>query len=78
MIVGDDSNDLNPTEILFGFVLCQPKLIVSANCGMEIKKVIDYKMLLDQAIELSAWKPQACIIYNRKHEEVGRIYTVSV
>jgi len=78
MRVGDYINDLNSAEIQFGFVLFQPKLIVSANCGMEIKKVIDYKMLLDQAIEMSAWKPQACIIYNRKHERVGRIYNVSV
>jgi len=51
-------------------VYCQPKVIVSANCGMEIKRVIDYKVLLDQAIELSSHKPQTCIIYNRKHEQV--------
>jgi len=50
--------------------LCQAKVIVSANCGVEVKKIIDYKVLLDQAIELSAWKPQTCIIYNRKHEQV--------
>ena len=45
-------------------------MIVSANCGVEVKKIIDYKMLLDQAIEMSAYKPETCIIYNRKHEQV--------
>jgi len=47
----------------------EPKVIVSANCAIENKKVINYKPLLDQAIEMSSWKPQACIIYNRKHEQ---------
>ena len=54
----------------FNLFLCQPKVIVSANCSIENKRVIDYKVLLDQAVELSAAKPQACIIYNRKHEQV--------
>jgi len=58
------------TDYVALFVLRQPKVIVSANCGIEVKKIIDYKTLLDQAIELSAWKPQTCIIYNRKHEQV--------
>ena len=51
-------------------MLCQPKVIVSANCGIDNKRVIDYKLLLDAAIELSSHKPKACIIYNRKHEQV--------
>jgi len=55
----------------YSVLCCQPKVIVSANCSIEAKKIIDYKLLLDQAIEMSAWKPSACVIYNRKHEEVG-------
>ena len=51
-------------------VLRQPKVIVTANCGIDNKKVIDYKALLDRAIELSPNKPQSCIIYNRKYEQV--------
>ena len=45
-------------------------MIVSANCSIDNKRVVDYKVLLDRAIELSSIKPQACIIYNRKHEQV--------
>lgn len=43
----------------------KPKLIVSASCGIEIKKVIEYKPLLDKAIDLSESKPDACIIFQR-------------
>ena len=43
----------------------KPKVIVSASCGIEIKRVIQYKPLLDKAIELSNSKPAACIIFQR-------------
>ena len=43
----------------------KPKVIVSASCGIEIKKVIEYKPLLDKAIDLSESKPDACIIVQR-------------
>ncbi len=43
----------------------KPKVIVSASCGIEIKRVIEYKPLLDKAIDLSTSKPNACIIVQR-------------
>ena len=43
----------------------KPKVIVSASCGIEVKKVIEYKPLLDKAIDLSEAKPDACIIFQR-------------
>lgn len=43
----------------------KPKVIVTASCGIEIKKIIDYKPLLDKAIDLSDAKPEACIIFQR-------------
>jgi propionyl-CoA synthetase len=43
----------------------KPKVIVSASCGIEIKRVIEYKPLLDKAIDLSDTKPEACIIFQR-------------
>ena len=42
-----------------------PKLIVSASCGIEPSRIIEYKPLLDQAIELSTHKPQRCIVLQR-------------
>ncbi len=43
----------------------QPKVIVSASCGIEVNRVIEYKPLLDKAIELATHKPSACIILQR-------------
>lgn len=44
----------------------EPKVIVSASCGIEISKVIPYKPLLDNAIELSTHKPTSCVLYQRE------------
>lgn len=46
----------------------RPKLIVSASCGIEVNRVVPYKPLLDQAIELANTKPAACIIFQRPPE----------
>ena len=43
----------------------RPKLIVSASCGIEVSRVVPYKPLLDQAIEIAAAKPERCIILQR-------------
>jgi propionyl-CoA synthetase len=43
----------------------KPKVVVSASCGIEVKKVIEYKPLLDSAIEASAHKPDKCVIFQR-------------
>ncbi|MCG8632742.1 MAG: propionyl-CoA synthetase [Desulfobacterales bacterium] len=43
----------------------KPKVIVSASCGIEVTRVIEYKPLLDEAIDLSEAKPDACIILQR-------------
>src|SRR4051812_32161668 len=47
----------------------RPKVILSASCGIEAGRVIPYKPLLDQAIELSAFKPDACLILQRPQAE---------
>ena len=44
----------------------EPKVVVSASCGIEIEKIIPYKPLLDNAIELAKHKPSSCIIYQRE------------
>jgi propionyl-CoA synthetase len=44
----------------------KPKLILSASCGIEITKVIDYKVLLDKAIDLAKHKVGNCVIYQRE------------
>jgi len=43
----------------------RPKVILSASCGLEIGRVVPYKPLLDQAIELASFKPECCIVLQR-------------
>ena len=43
----------------------EPKVIVSASCGLEGQKVIAYKPLLDQAIELASHKVSHTVILAR-------------
>ena len=42
-----------------------PKAVVSASCGIEVSRVVEYKPILDQAIELAAHKPGRCVIVQR-------------
>src|SRR5690242_12026181 len=46
----------------------KPKLVISASCGLEPGRVVAYKPLLDRAIDLSAHKPDACLILQREQE----------
>ena len=46
------------------------KIILSASCGYEPGKTIEYKPLLKKAIELAKHKPEKCIIYQRKDFKV--------
>ncbi len=43
-----------------------PKAIISASCGHEPNRIVAYKPLLDEAIELSTHKPDSCVIYQRE------------
>ncbi|HJS73288.1 MAG TPA: propionyl-CoA synthetase [Vicinamibacteria bacterium] len=43
----------------------QPKVVVSASCGIEGQRVIPYKPLLDEAIALSSHKPDRCVLLQR-------------
>jgi propionyl-CoA synthetase len=43
----------------------QPKVIVSASCGVEPSRLVEYKPLLDRALELSRHQPDSCVILQR-------------
>ena len=45
---------------------CSPKLIISASCGIEPGRIVEYKPLLDEAIKLSNHKVKNCIIFQRE------------
>jgi propionyl-CoA synthetase len=44
----------------------KPELVITANFSIEPTHQVEYKPLLDHAIELSEHKPRACIIYHRE------------
>ena len=48
-----------------------PKVMVSASCGIEGKRVIEYKPLLDKAIELSTHKPERNVVLQRPQAEAS-------
>lgn len=45
-----------------------PKVIMSASCGIEPTRIVTYKPLLDEAIQLAESKPEACLILQRPQE----------
>ncbi len=43
----------------------EPKVVLSASCGIECEKIIKYKPLLDNALEISSHTPDSVIVYQR-------------
>jgi propionyl-CoA synthetase len=46
-----------------------PRVVVSASCGIEGTRVVEYKPLLDRAIELATSRPERCVILQRPQAE---------
>lgn len=47
----------------------KPKAVLSASCGIEGTRVIQYKPLLDAAIDIASHKPEKCLILQRPQAE---------
>ena len=62
-----------PHELAARLNDARPKLIVSASCGIEVNRVVPYKPLLDQAIDLATAKPSRCIILQRPQEKASLV-----
>ena len=52
---------------------CSPKMIVSASCGIEPNRIVEYKPLLDGAIALSENKPDCCIVLQREQAQAEMV-----
>ena len=46
-----------------------PKVVLSASCGIEPNRVVAYKPLLDEAIDIATHKPDHCVIVQRPQLE---------
>lgn len=54
-----------PNELAVRIEDAEPKVIMTASCGIEINKVIPYKPMVDKAIMDSRWKPEKVVVFQR-------------
>jgi propionyl-CoA synthetase len=59
-----------PAELAARIDDAKPKVIVSASCGLEPTRVVEYKPMLDESISLATHKPSRCIILQREQHQV--------
>jgi len=62
-----------PKELATRIDDCKPKVILSASCGIEVNRVVPYKPLLDEAINIAKHKPQTCLILQRPQCEATMV-----
>jgi propionyl-CoA synthetase len=63
-----------PHELAIRIDDARPKVVVSASCGIEGSKVIEYKPLLDRAIDLAGSSaPDHCVILQRPQVEASLV-----
>ena len=49
------------------------KAVIAASCGIEPGRVVEYKPLLDGAIELAEHKPEFCVVFQRPECEASMV-----
>jgi len=54
-----------PNELAVRIDDAEPKVLITASCGIEVGKVLPYKPMVDEAIELSSHKPNSVILLQR-------------
>ncbi|MDK2771363.1 MAG: acetate--CoA ligase [Flavobacterium sp.] len=55
-----------PHELAIRIDDCKPRVILTASSGIEIDRLIAYKPLVDEALELAEHKPKKVVVLNRK------------
>jgi propionyl-CoA synthetase len=55
-----------PHELAIRINDCKPRVILTASSGIEVDRLIAYKPLVDEAIELAVHKPKKVVVFNRK------------
>jgi propionyl-CoA synthetase len=59
-----------PAELAARIDDAKPKVIVSASCGLEPTRIVEYKPMLDESIAIATHKPSRCIILQREQHLV--------
>ncbi|MCK8086928.1 propionyl-CoA synthetase [Vibrio sp. 1CM8B] len=55
-----------PHELAVRIEDAEPKVLITASCGVEINKVLPYKPMVDRAIMDSRWKPEKVVVFQRE------------
>ena len=54
-----------PNELATRIDDSKPKIIIAGSCGIEPGRIVEYKPMLDKAIELAKYKVKTCFIFQR-------------
>lgn len=54
-----------PHELAIRIDDAKPKVLITASGAVEVKRLIEYKPMVDKAIELASHKPEKCIVFQR-------------
>ncbi|TLX46755.1 propionyl-CoA synthetase [Pseudoalteromonas phenolica] len=54
-----------PRELAMRIDDAKPKLVLTASCGVEPSRIIEYKPMLDEALELAEHKVDHCVVFQR-------------
>ncbi|KGN30304.1 acyl-CoA synthetase [Knoellia sinensis KCTC 19936] len=55
-----------PAELAARIEDAQPKVVVAASCGIEPTRVVEYKPMLDAALDRSTHKPESVVVFQRE------------
>lgn len=44
----------------------RPKVLITASCGIEIQKIVEYKPLVDEAMDIATAQPEHCLVLQRE------------
>ncbi|WP_264068881.1 propionyl-CoA synthetase [Mycolicibacterium komossense] len=56
-----------PHELAIRIDDARPKVVVTASCGIEPSRTVEYKPMLDAAIERAEFPPEHCVVVQRDH-----------
>ncbi len=62
-----------PNELAVRIDDAKPRVVVSASCGVEVNRVVEYKPLLDRAIEMASHRPDHCVILQRPQAQAPMV-----
>jgi propionyl-CoA synthetase len=51
----------------------KPRVLVSASCGIEVSRVVEYKPLLDKALDLATHQPEHVVVLQRPQAEAALV-----